>query len=222
MPSKKTPFKLGDSVRFQDGQQDEESGTDIGGWQGRITEVDAQHQMLLVELDSITLKSLPREYLEECEEEGLGWSEYYIESHSVGPAQPRDTKQDVEQTIAELSDSLGWVYLGEEGREINAILAGASSEYAQMKAWAKHMRKVLRFPFYAEVSEWQKPGSVLQVGQKVKVIGIADLDEWYGVLVKVKEDRQAYVFPLCDLEVTPDNSPNHDPVHLYAVWFANK
>jgi hypothetical protein len=92
MTSKRMPFKLGDSVRFQDGQQDEESGTDIGGWQDRITEIDAQHQMLSNATNSITLKSLPREYLEECEEEGLGWSEYYIESHSVEPAQPRATR----------------------------------------------------------------------------------------------------------------------------------
>lgn len=222
MISKKTPFKLDDSVRFKGGQKDEESGTDIGGWQGRVTKIDTKHKMLLVELDSITLKNLPREYLEECEEEGLGWSEYYIEFHSVEPAQPRDTKQDVEKSITELSDSLGWVYLGEEGRDINAILAGTRDEYAQMKAWMKHLRKVLKFPFNAEISEWQKPGSVLQAGQKVKVIGIADLDEWYGVLVKVKKDRQTYIFPLCDLEVVPGKAPNHDPVQLYAVWFANK
>jgi len=170
MTTKKTPFKLGDSVRFKDGQQDEMSGIDIGGWQGRITEINEKRNMLLVALDNITLKILPREYLEESEKEGLGWPEYYIEFHNVESAQSRDTKQDVTKTIAELSASLGWVYLGEEGRDINAILVGASSEYAQMKAWATHMRKVLRFPFYAEVSEWQRPGSDLQVGQKVKVI----------------------------------------------------
>lgn len=166
MSSIKTPFKLGDSVRFKDGQQDEQLGTDIGGWQGRIAKIDAKHRMLLVEFDSVTLNRLPREYLEECEEEGLSWSEYYIEFHNV--------------------------------------------------------ELVQQFPFYAAVSEWQKPGSVLQVGQKVKVIGIVDLDEGYGVLVKVRKARSVYIFPLCDLEVLPDNSPNHHPVHLYAVWFANR
>ena len=222
MTHEKKPFKLGDSVRFQDGQKDEDSGIDIGGWQGRVIKINAKHKMLLVALDSITLKSLSREYLEACEEEGLGWSEYYIEIDDVEPAEPRDTKQDVKKTIADLSNSLGWVFLGEEGREINAILAGAGSEYKQMGAWAAHLEDVLTFPFEAKISEWQKPGSPLQAGQKVRVTGIDDVDEWYGILVQVKKGRRSYIFPLCDLEVVPDSSPNHDTVQLYAVWFANK
>lgn len=222
MVSKKGPFQLGDSVRFKDGQQDEESGTEIGGWQGRITEINEKHKVLLIEFDSVTLRSMPREYLEECEEAGLGWSEYYIGFDDVEAVEPRDKKWDVKAAIAELSNSVAWVYLGEEGRAINAILAGADNEYEQMEAWEKHLQHALSFPFDAEVSEWQKPGSALQAGQKVRVMGIDELDEWYGILVKVKKGRRGYIFPLCDLEVTSVNSPNHDPVQLYSVWFANK
>ena len=90
---KRNPFKLGKSVRFKDGQKDPDSDLDISGWQGRIIEVDEEQNLLLVALDSITLKSLSREYLEECEEGGLGWSAYYIEFKSVEPAKPRDKKQ---------------------------------------------------------------------------------------------------------------------------------
>ncbi|HEX6386524.1 MAG TPA: calcium-binding protein [Anaerolineae bacterium] len=156
MTHEKKPFKLGDSVRFKDGLKDEDSGIDIGGWQGRVIKINAKHKTLLVALDSITLKSIPREHLEACEEEGLGWSEYYIGFDEVEPAEPRDTKQDVKKTIADLSNSLGWVYLGEEGREINAILAGADNEYEQMGAWEDHLEDVLTFPFEAEISEWQR------------------------------------------------------------------
>ncbi len=56
----KNPFKIGDSVRFKDGQKDEESGIDIGGWQGRITEVDKKQKLILIALDSVALKNLPR------------------------------------------------------------------------------------------------------------------------------------------------------------------
>ncbi|MCP4362956.1 MAG: hypothetical protein GY796_33540 [Chloroflexi bacterium] len=72
MMFKKKPFKIGASVRFKDGQKDEGSGIDIGGWQGRIIEIDKKHKLVQVALDSATLKSLSRDYLEECEEEGLG------------------------------------------------------------------------------------------------------------------------------------------------------
>ena len=222
MSPKKQSFRLGDSVRFKDGQKDEESGIDIGGWQGRITEIDKKSKILLVELDSITLRSMPREYIERCEEMGYGWSEYYIGFDDVEATKPRDKKRDVEATIAELENSVAWVHLGEEGREINAILAGADDEYEELEAWEKHLRKTLSFPFDAEVSEWQEPRSPLQVGQKVRVMGIDALDEWYGILVKVKKGRRQYIFPLCDLEVASANSPNYDPVKLYSVWFANK
>ncbi|MBX3055566.1 MAG: hypothetical protein KF770_03755 [Anaerolineae bacterium] len=84
--------------------------------------------MFLVALNSITLKSLSREYLEECEEEGLGWSEYYI------------------------------------------------------------------LPFEAKISEWQEPGSALQVGQKVRVMGIDDLDEGNMKQLAVDWDQLTLAF----------------------------
>ena len=219
---KKQSFQLGDSVRFNDGQQDEESGQEISGWQGRITEINEKHKILLVEFDSVTLQSMPREYLENSEEAGLGWSQYYIGFDDVDLIEPRDTEQDVKSTTADLSHSLAWVHLGEEGREINAILAGADSELEEMEAWEKHLQRVLSFPFDAEVSEWQEPGSVLQGGQKVRVMGVDDLDEHYGILVKIKRGPRRYSFPLCDLGATSASSPNHVHVQLYAVWFANK
>jgi hypothetical protein len=220
--SVKDTFKTGKSVRFKDGQIDEDSGIDISGWQGRISKVDDKHKMLLVALDSITLKSMSRDYLEECEEEGLDWSEYYIGFDDVEPAEPRDTLTAVKKTITKLSNLVGWAVLGEEGREISAILNGASGEQAQLRAWNRYLRKTLKFPFKAEISEWQRPGSVLQAGQKVQVIRIEKVDEWYGIIVRVKKGRDFYTFPLCDLEAVPANAPNHDAVQLYAVWFANK
>ncbi|NHZ71632.1 MAG: hypothetical protein GWP17_00895 [Aquificales bacterium] len=215
-------FKINDSVRFKDGQKDENSGINIGGWQGRIIEISKKHKMVLVALDSVTLKNLSHDYLEECEEEGLGWPEYNIGFDDVEPVKPRDTKKDVKKTIGDLSNSLRWSYLGEEGRDINAVLEGAISLSDQLEAWDAYLEKELKFPFAAEISEWQRPGSALQAGQKVRVMEIEDWDDHYGILVKVKKSRRSYIFPLSDLEATPQKSPNHDPVQLYAVWFANQ
>jgi hypothetical protein len=152
----------------------------------------------------------------------VGWSEYYIEFDSVEPTQSRDTEKDVKEIITDLSNSLRWVYLGEEGREINAILAGADDTYAQLEAWKVYLQKTLAFPFAAKISEWQKPGSTLQAGHKVQVMAHDDLDEWYGIMVKIKKGGRSHIFPLCDLEVVAHNSANHDPVQLYAVWYVNR
>jgi hypothetical protein len=49
------------------------------------------------------------------------------------------------------------------------------------------------------------------------------IEERDGLMVKVKRisDYKQFVLPLADLKVTDVNSPNHQLVHDYAVWFVN-
>lgn len=49
------------------------------------------------------------------------------------------------------------------------------------------------------------------------------IEEDDGLMVKVKRisDYKQFVLPLADLKVTDVNSPNHQLVHDYAVWFVN-
>lgn len=223
--SKKKPvnFKVGDSVCITAGQRDEDTGIDISGWQGRIVEFYPEDKTCLLALDSITLKNMPRAYLENAEEEGLGWSEYVIELEYVQAAEPRDTPKEVEEIIDELEYFLGMAWLGEEGRAMNAIMAGADSELERIEAWINHLEQNLTFPFDARISEWQSPQSVLQTGEQVKVTALNDFyDDHYGVFVKVKKGRRSYDCPLCELKAIPPSSPNHDLVQLYSVWFANR
>lgn len=219
---RKRPFKPGDSVRFKDGQKDEDSGTDMSGWQGRVAEINNKDRLLLVSLDSLTIKTFSREYLEACELEGLGWSQYYIGFDDVEPAQPRDTESDVTALIADLNKSLDWLYLGEEGREINAILTGAHDQAAQAKRWAAYLGSALSFPFKARVSEIQEERSRVGPGDSVKVLGIAGIHSIYGVMVNVKRQYTTFHFPLSDLEAADENSPNSHPVYLYALWYAHR
>lgn len=217
--SSEQKYKVGDYVRFNDGEVDEDSGTNISGWQGRITEINEKYKTLGVALDSITLKQLSKYYLEACEEEGLGWSEYYIEWDSVTKVEPRDTREDVEAIVDELTALVGWSYLGEEGREINLILQGTDGEMEQYKAWKVHILKTVKFPLLAEVSEWQRPSGVLQSGDQVKITGIDFIDDMHGLIASLQGGS---ALPLADLKATSSSSPYHDTIHLYAVWFANR
>jgi hypothetical protein len=216
-------FEVGDVVRFKEGTTDEESGQDLSGWQGRISEINADHSLLLVDFDSITLRNMPRDYLEETEEKGLGWSQYYIYPSEVVPAQPRDTEADVAEVVDQIEDELGWAHLGEEGRAINAILGEAlyGDEIDQFEAWEAYLKKTLRFPFQARVAEWQEPGSPLRGVKKVRVLKIVGINDPYGVLAEVRTNHR-FVCPLCDLKAADKSSPNHDPLQLYAVWYANR
>jgi hypothetical protein len=79
----------------------------------------------------------------------------------------------------------------------------------------------LTFPFEAEVTEWQERGP-LRAGDRVKVTGIRDIEDLYGVLVDVRVSHRKFVFPLCDLKAMDKKSSNYQLTDDYAVWFANR
>lgn len=64
-------FKIGDSVKVRKGIMcpDNES-VSIGGWQGRIFEIDEDEDIVAIRWDSVTLKQLPIEYIKESEKDG--------------------------------------------------------------------------------------------------------------------------------------------------------
>lgn len=221
--SNQIPFTVGDSVAVKTGVTEEDTKIDMSGWQGRIVEIDTKESILVVDWDSITLRKMPASYIELCEEEGYGWTQYYLLPSDVEAATARDEEDDVEEAIAELSADHAWEYLGEEGQAIRAVLQDVdpADEIALMERWGEHLSKTLKLPFEAKVDEWQERGP-LRSGDKVRVRKIAEVDDHYGILVDVQSPRGNFVFPLCDLATVDEKSPNHDPVQLYRVWFANR
>jgi len=216
-------FKEGDSVVVKPGIVDLDFGTEIGGWQGRILEEPGSDNLVLIGWDSITLKNMPGSVIEQSEEQGLDWTKMYLEVQEVALTSLRDTKEDVIQAISELARKHAWSYLGEQGKRIGKVLDGVDedSEMAALDAWEEHLSKSLVFPFEARIAEYQERGP-LQAGDRVKVTGIGLVDDLYGVIVDLRHGRRKYAFPLCDLEVIDENSPNYQIVRDYAVWFANR
>ena len=64
-------FKIGDSVMVKKGGIDPDYGNDIGGWQGRICEIDdnTKKPLVSIEWDSITLKNMPHQLIEKSEKD---------------------------------------------------------------------------------------------------------------------------------------------------------
>ncbi|MDO8755048.1 MAG: calcium-binding protein, partial [Anaerolineales bacterium] len=123
----------------------------------------------------------------------------------------------------EIEDKHQMDHLGEQGRRMQQVLnsAGRKGEMGRFEAWEKYLKEKLTFPFDAEVSEHQERGPI-RTGEHVSVFGIEIVDDSYGVIVSIKTKRGHYDFPLCDLEVLPDTSPNYQPLNDYVVWFANR
>jgi hypothetical protein len=225
MKQKHLELKKGDSVVIKKGIKDPDSGVDIGGWQGRITEEKQEEDetIICVAWDSMTLKNMPKPFLEESEVGGLDWRVMYVGIEDVQAAQPRDTQMDVQKAVKEIEGNIGWLGIGEEGKRIQKVLAGADidDEIGTLDAWDEYLEENLTFPFEAEVSEYQERGPI-RAGDKLTVMSITDVDEMYGLIVGVKRGHESYDFPLCDLTVVGNESSNKQIVKDYAVWFANR
>jgi hypothetical protein len=220
-------YKIGQSVIVNPGVADPDHGFDMGGWQGRVTEnhyADEQGNPLVsIAWDSITLKQMPVEVIERCEEDGLDWSSMGLYASEVTSASPRDKIHEVDQVKAEIEDAHQMDYLGEQGRRMQQVLnsAGRKGEMGRLEAWEKYLKANLVFPFEAEVSEHQERGPI-RTGERVSVLGIEIIDDSYGIIVSIKTKQGHYDFPLCDLEAVPETSPNYQPLNDYVVWFANR
>src|SRR5258708_39122081 len=106
-------WALGDCVVAKPGVTDPDTGSEIGGWQGRISAVSAEEAegrpvLVSIEWDSLTLAAMPAELIEYCEEEGLVWAEIALATDEIAPPAARDTAParataaDVGTTLAKL------------------------------------------------------------------------------------------------------------------------
>lgn len=219
-------FDVGDSVSVKPGTIDPDLGIDIGGSQGRVTDIQLSNDgvaMVEIRWDSITLQNTPDSVFVQCEDMGLGWTDYILEAEEVEKTTPRDTEADVARIVAVLSTRFAWSYLGEQGKRIGQVMAGVDRKdiMAALRVWQTYLAKHLCFPFEAQVDEYQSKG-LFQAGDRVKATGIALVDDLYGVIVDLRRGRRKYAFPLCDLGVMDECSPNHQIVEDYQTWFANR
>lgn len=216
-------FKVGSCIKVKKGITDPDSNVDLSGWQGRVLEIDEKRSgrpLLLVAWDSHTLRSMPQSYLEESEIEGLDWQQFYLEADDVEQVQYEDTQKDVDDAVREITSRIGWYSFGEEGKRIQKVLSGAKNEWEAFEAWERYLEENLRFPFEAEVSEYQGKGRLRQ-GDRLKVVSISAVDDLYGIIVACRWGSRKLDFPLCDLAVKCYNA-NKQMVSDYAVWFANR
>jgi len=222
-------IKVHDSVVVKPGVSDADFDTAIGGWQGRVAEIDVDNDLFLIEWDSVTLRNMLDSMIEQCEVQGFAWTKYYIAPQDVTLTSPRDTERDVIKIIDKLEKKHFWDSMGIMGRGIRKVLTGVDpgDDVAMFDTWERHIKGNLTFPFEAEVDEFQERGP-LRGGDRVTVVGITSLDYSYGIIVHLKRGRRWYDFPLCDLAVLDEDSPtdavypHYQVVQDYRMWFANR
>jgi hypothetical protein len=215
-------FKIGDSVIVNSEVSDPELNTNIGGWQGRITDIE-NNNLICIEWDSITLDKIPASTIIKCEQDGLGWDQMSLYESEVSLARARDSHEDVEVIIDKIEKKYEWVYLGEEGERIQKVLSGVLSGDIRecYEAWEIYLNKNLTFPFHAVIAESEE-GSILREGDHISVFKLDEIVDMYGILARIKSNKKSYVFPLCDIEVKNNRLPHYQLVKDHSVWFSNK
>ena len=216
-------FEVGDSVRVKEGVTDPDSASNIGGWQGRISEIGEGpdgEPFVAAAWDSHTLRDMPEWYLEQSETEGLDWKRFVLRSEDLRHARSRDTQGEVDEAVEKIESRVYWFSLGAEGKRIREVLSDVEGEMEELEAWQRYLKENLSFPFEARVSEYKEKGRLRQ-GDRVKVREISVVDDLYGVIVSGKSGGESVDFPLCDLEAV-NSGVDGQIVSDYGVWFANR
>ena len=87
-------FEVGDSVVVKAGVVDPDFRIDIGGWQGRVKELD-DDDTVFISWDSVTLRQMGLDLIIRCENENLDWEVMTLSQTEVKKTTSRDSEEDV-------------------------------------------------------------------------------------------------------------------------------
>jgi len=126
-----------------------------------------------------------------------------------------------EDLLKRACSNCGAVYIEDAQGEI-IVLKG------EKRDWAVFLSEHLSFPFEARVDEASDeeifgrgdPGPI-RYKDRVTVTKTDYEDDLYGVIADIKKGSKKYSYPLCDLAVVDEKSPNYKIVDDYRTWFAN-
>ncbi|MFZ4546236.1 MAG: calcium-binding protein [Bacteroidales bacterium] len=221
-------IKTGDCVIVKAGTKEPETeGFEIGGWQGRVigTELafDKVNNLVLIEWDSLTLKQIPGEFIQQSEIDGYDWQVMNLYETDVEKSVPTDKQKDVKKVQDLLSDKHYWPSFGEEGLRITKILEGINpkDELKCMQKWLDYLETELTFPIEATVKE-SEGYEFVKYGDKVLILSLPNIADLHGVIAAIKLKSGKFQFPLCDMQVTNKKSSNFQLIEDYRFWFANR
>ena len=217
-------FQIGDCVVVKPGVLCPEYPTlSLAGWQGWVIAIYPEENTINLRWDSLTLRAIPSTYIRESLIEGLGWDSIVLELGEVTSATRRDRPQDSDTIYNERMAFHRWDHLADLNPGISDVLGplGEVDESDYLSAWEEYLSEALTFPFAARRDE-ALTSSPVKEGTVVKVVGLADSEDRFGLLAHVHVGRSRYVLPMCELEATDPHSPNYQPLNDYVVWFANR
>jgi len=221
-------MKIEDSVIVKQGiKEPDYEDLEIGGWQGRIVKIDTKSDndnvLITIEWDSLTLKQIPSDYIEQSVREGLDWQNITLYASELEKTNPRDKKEDVKKVQDKLSDKYYWASFGDEGIRISRVLGNVNphDEMKCLQKWVDYLNNELTFPIHAIVSD-SEDSWLIKSGDKVLIKSLPHIVDMYGIIASIRLNGKKYEFPLCDLEVIDKTIIDFQLIDDYRIWFANR
>jgi hypothetical protein len=233
-------MKIGDSIKVKQGIiSPDYDDLIIGGWQGRIIEINGN--IVTMELDSITLSQLSEDYIIGSLAEDVEWTLISLEVGEVETVKPRDKQDDVLQKQNEINCRYSY-----EDEEIRISLILDSNDNSVNKNNLMKYHKYLEDNVQVsciltgmEDFDWEEPYVIGGWSQdeyekkkltnpsytdNFKLVKFVDrIDDWKGIIVKVERlsDGNKFDLPLWDLEVIDKDSADYLLISDYSSWMTN-
>lgn len=211
-----------DIVRVKPGIEDPDFGGDIGGWQGRVTEIDTTNPedvLVMIEWDANTLNCMSRAYLKACFADGFDHEHMKLGVSELELVQNPKEDGDRRAVLDALEKEYSWEDLGEQGLRIKAVEDACIDDFALMDHWFEYLETHIQLPLNAKYigdsSRNLSYGAILQIN------GFTEADEDYGVIGSARFNKRWVEVPLCDIEVLEPSSQTQ-ALEDYIVWFVNR
>ncbi len=223
-PAASVKIALGDAVRVCSGVTNPDfSDIPLGGWAGKITEVEAGSPPLyLIRWSQDTLRNMHPVYRKRCDRDGLDFEEMWLGEDDLEPdaGGPVIVQQPTKIITPPLS-------LSDQDDRIRVVFSLTRDDLLpdvdedSLRIYYKYLAAKLKFPVEAT---WAKEAGLGEVTEKVSILALGGfeddpwIDDMYGILCKAKMSRGEGELPLAEMEKV---KPNKQLVEDYAYWFWN-
>jgi hypothetical protein len=212
-------FTVGDRVRVRYAAPDPDyADLPLGGWAGTITSIDEEGNCT-IKLNQQTLDHIPSIFRRRCERDGLTIEELQMQQADLDPDLGEGLELEEPTNIqtkpldpAEPEDRLR-AALGVTTDDAVPLV-----EKPILLRYFEYLKGNLVFPFPATYSHHDGKRRIFR---RVSVVGLSDefpIEDEYGLVSRVKDDKEEWEVPLLLLEVGL-NDRNSQLLTDYRWWF---
>jgi hypothetical protein len=217
-------LKINDSVKVKPGIKDPDTGKyDMSHWQGRICDIEEQEGyplLITIAWDSLTLKSMPKSFVEESIRDGYAFEEMNLYVHDVERTEPRDMLHDSDEIVRSLEDLFAWVEIGKQAKRIQAVEDACLNDFDLIHHWFALLAKNLEIP--CKVIYKGGSNASLQPGTEITLNGLLDANDKEGIIGTAIFNRRSVQVRLCEVAPVKNAPQDVEALEDYLVWFAKR